>query len=371
MAERSILVVEDDKALLNGVNDLLEMAGYKVMKAGDGVEALNLLKTGGDRPDLIVSDIFMPNMDGYELLTAVRSHPEWISIPFIFLTAKGEKKDIRDGKLRGVDDYLVKPFDYEDLIVSIERGLNRHDELLEWQDSRMENLRQRILKVINHEFRTPLTYIVAYADLLENSNHFEQSDELRQYIRGIMDGTDRLSRLVENFLILAELESGYGFATYERRKGEIKSIYDIVEKVTDRAKIYAESRKVRIDKDLSGTLPRFVGDEIYLQTAIFQFVENAIKFSPKGEGAVVNIKVHTEGDELVISVCDQGPGIPTEKQKELFELFYQVDRDKTEQQGSGAGLAIVRHVAKLHGAKIKVKSAVGFGSCFELWMPTD
>lgn len=369
MTDKTILVVEDDHALLNGIADLLDISGYDVLQARNGLEALKILNTS-NLPDLIISDIFMPKMDGYKLLESVRANPDWVSIPVIFLTAKGEKQDIRDGKLRGVDDYIPKPFDYEDLLAAVERGLNRHAEMLQWQESRMEALRQHILKIVNHEFRTPLTYIVAYADLLESNNYVQQSDELRQYIKGIMDGTERLTKLIENFLVLTELESGYGRTTFDRRSGEIHSLGPVIDGAMNRVRTHATVRNVRIEVEYTGSIPKIHGDAGYLQETIYQLLDNAVKFSPKNEGSVVNIELYAEKEYVIVAICDNGPGIPQEEQKLLFDLFYQVNRERIEQQGSGVGLTIVRHIAKLHKAKIKIKSAIDFGSCFELWIPS-
>ena len=116
MAEQ-ILVVEDDLAMSSGIRDVLEMNGYRVQLAENGVEGLKVLETF--RPDLIISDIMMPEMDGFEFLEHVRRHPVWAAVPFIFLTAKGQRPDIRAGKQLGADDYLVKSVDLEDLLVVV------------------------------------------------------------------------------------------------------------------------------------------------------------------------------------------------------------------------------------------------------------
>src|SRR5687768_13429493 len=114
-----ILLVEDDEVLLKGLHDLLEMEGFRITTANDGADGLRSLEGMPRFPDLIISDIRMPHMDGYEFLAAVRNRPEWLTIPFIFLSAKGQKEDIRYGKMRGVDDYVAKPFELKDLLVAI------------------------------------------------------------------------------------------------------------------------------------------------------------------------------------------------------------------------------------------------------------
>ncbi len=366
MGTPHICVVEDDEALLQGLRDLLEMHGYRVSPAVDGLDALRVLNSLTEPPDLILSDIRMPRMDGYGFLAAVRQRPEWVSIPFIFLTAKGQRQDIRYGKLQGVDDYVIKPFDFTDLLVSIQAALRRRQELSAWQERRIEVLKQDILKVLHHEFRTPLTYIVAYAEMMANSPSFTHSDELRQMVNGIQRGSERLSALITDFLILAELEAGYGAKIYERRRSVIPDVVAFLELIVEEMRSRSASRGVAINLYHAAGLPPLLADQTYLAAAIRHLLDNAIKFStPNGE-AEISVRVRQEGSYLVIEVEDQGMGIPPAEQEHLFDAFYQVDRHKNEQQGAGSGLAIVRHVALLHGGDIAVRSVLGQGSCFTL-----
>jgi len=369
MPKQHILIVEDDGALLHGVTDLLEMAGYEISQATDGTTALGVLEQMSRPPDLIISDIGMPSMDGFEFLGTVRARPLWLTIPFIFMTARDEKEDIRNGKLRGADDYITKPFEFRDLLISVQSTLNRREQLNAMQASEMEALRQQILKVLNHEFRTPLSYIVAYADLMANSPSFKHSAELRQYIEGISEGSERLTRLTESFLTLAELESGTGARIFEARKTLITSLRSIVEQALETLRARATARLVTLRLVAEDETPPVMGDATYLEMAIRHLLENAIKFSPKEEASAVTVSILADEDNIVIVVCDQGHGIPTSEHRRLFETFYQIDRDHYEQQGTGAGLAIARHVAHLHGGQIALESEQGKGSCFLLRLP--
>jgi signal transduction histidine kinase len=308
-------------------------------------------------------------MNGYEFLNAVRLRPEWVSIPFIFLTAKTEKEDIRTGKLHGVDDYVTKPFDLPDLLVAVQATLNRHRQLNALQEQEMENLRQQILKILNHEFRTPLTYIVAYADLMANSPTFKHSEELRQYISGILVGSDRLSHLVGSLLLLAELESGNGRRIFERRKVLIDNVGSLVQDVIGQLQGKASARDLTLHVLVGSSLPPVMGDPEYLQVALEHLIENAIKFSPESERASVSVALEAHDNSLVIIVCDEGAGIPAEEYDHVFVPFYQYNRDTQEQQGVGAGLAIARHVAILHGGRVEVVSKSGHGSCFLFILP--
>ena len=364
-----VLVVDDDEILRAGICDLLDLAGYQVTAAVDGSDALRLLETLPQPPAIIVSDIRMPRMDGYQLLEAVRQRPEWISIPFIFLSAKGEKEDIRLGRLRGADDYVAKPFDFQDLLVSIQASLSRHQELYALQEARLDGLKQRILHTINHEFRTPLSYIVTYADLMANSPTFQHSEELRQYIDGIMQGSNRLLRLIEKFLILAELESGFGERIYLHRLQAIADLADMVGQIVEDIQPLADETGITLTLNVESDLPAIAGDPTYLRVAITELIENAVKFTPKDKPAPVSIDLTRAAHGISVLVTDKGMGIKPERQEELFDLFHQIDRSKWEIGGTGSGLTIVQHIARLHGGQIRLESEEDVGSQFELRLP--
>jgi DNA-binding response OmpR family regulator len=129
----SILVIDDEPVLRNNVKQILEEAGYKVLTAGDGMEALDVLQA--QPVDLILADVAMPRMNGYELYERVRKNPHWVKLPFIFLTARTMDSDIRYGKQLGVDDYLVKPFQLEDLLAAVQGKLRRARQLADQSES--------------------------------------------------------------------------------------------------------------------------------------------------------------------------------------------------------------------------------------------
>jgi two-component system sensor histidine kinase SenX3 len=251
----------------------------------------------------------------------------------------------------------------------VRAALRRREELTAYEERRMEALKQRILTVLHHEFRTPLSYIVAYADLMASTPSFKHSEELHQYIQGILRGSERLTSLIDSFLILAELESGYGRQVYERRNAVIEDLNDVLSEIIGLQKLKADEQDVELQLNVSPTLPPTSGDLTYLRSAFKHLVDNAIKFSPRGVQAVVKVEAVEEDGFIVVSVTDEGPGIAEEEQDRLFDTFYQVNREKNEQQGAGAGLAITRHVAELHGGSIEVESQPGHGSRFMMRLP--
>lgn len=368
MAKSTILVVEDDVALLEGIRDILELDDYDIITASSGVEGLERLREAESPPDLIVSDIMMPQMDGYQFFDAVRSEPKWVTIPFIFLTAKGEKSDIRLGKGMGVDDYVPKPFDSEDLLVAVDSRLRRSRQLDAVQTNEMAGLKRSILTILNHEFRTPLTYVVAYADMVSRDVEDLSSEEFHSFLQGIQAGSERLRRLIENFIFLVELETGEAEETFSWRKRAFNDFESIFRTVIDNAAEAAEEKNVTFVTEVSENLPYVDMDEEYMGRAIDHLVDNAIKFSDS-EGGKVILRAEANDGHVVISVTDEGRGMKPNVVKQIFEPFYQVDREHYEDQGAGSGLAIVSSVVAMHGGTVGAESELGEGSTFTIRLP--
>ena len=366
MATDTILVVEDDGALLDGLRDILELAGYAVVTARNGVEGLAAL--GQAVPDLIVSDINMPRLDGYQFYNQVRARPEWVSVPFIFLSAKGEKTDVRRGKLLGVDDYVTKPFEEADLLVAVQAKLNRRAQLRAAQERQMADLKRTILTTLNHEFRTPLTYITTYADMLGESNI--SADEFKDFMRGIQVGSERLRRLVEDFILLVELQTGEAQQTYEHRRTPLVNLPRLLRGVLINHQARADSRRVRLVDEIAPDLPRVLADPEYLADAVGRLVDNGIKFSKKAGGSVT-LRAEPGGLGVVIEVADDGVGVRASELDRIFDVFHQIDRAKMEQQGSGSGLAIAHGIIALHGGQLQATSEFGTGSCFRVELPIE
>ena len=367
MEKAKVLVVEDDIHLLEGIRDILELDGYSVLTAENGSNGIEVLNNQTAPPDLIVSDIMMPKMDGIQFLKEVRKENRWFSIPFIFLTAKGERADVHRGMRLGVDDYVIKPYDPGDLLVKIESRLERHRSVNRMYNSGMASLKRQILTMLNHEFRTPLTFVVAYSDMLNNpGDQALTKEDISTYISGITAGADRLRNLIENFITLVELETESAQQTFDWRKGPIASVQGIFKEAQERVKEIA-NRNHTVNVDIPSEIPIFTGDVEYLTAAIALLLNNACKFSEPGSPIAMGATVVDK--EIVLWVKDAGRGIPKNEQEQIWESFYQIDRAMNEDQGAGAGLAIVKGIAKLHGGEVGLESEVGKGSTFKLLLP--
>jgi two-component system sensor histidine kinase/response regulator len=369
-----LLVVEDEVNLLESIRTVLELDGYEVVTAENGAQALAQLRSGHPLPELIVSDIMMPVMSGIELLKEVRKNPDWIAIPFIFLTARSEKADVQRSKLLGVDDYLIKPFDVSDLLIAIEARLNRIRAINSAVNSAMVDLKQRILTILHHEFRTPLTFIVAYADMLNNADtHALSSEEMLTFLKGVNTGAARLRRLIENFIQLVEMETGDARRNYQARRTVIEDLPKLIQEAA--REVFTPEVKHTLTMDVEGKLPAFLGDPDYLRSAVIHLLDNAIKFSPEAPLVTVGARAaqlpRRGALGVEIWVRDFGRGIAPAELNRIWESFYQIDRAAFEDQGTGTGLAIVRAVAELHGGEVGVQSAPGAGSTFSLFLPLE
>ena len=364
--EGTVLVVEDHAQLLAAIRDILTAEGYGVLTASDGVEALEVMQRG--LPDLILADIMMPRMDGYALYEQIRSRPEWVSLPFIFLTAKAAKDDVLRGKALGAEDYLTKPFAPDELVVAVRSRLGRARAIRSAMGAEFEQLKHQIVTVLGHELRTPLTYVTGYTELALEDVETLSPDQLQSFLVGIKRGADRLNTLLEDVLMVLRLDSGR--ASEEFRA--LARVHGDLTVVVERAVAPHVVQAMDAGVSLEIALPRGLGPvslcEPLFADALGRLVDNGIKFS-RGEEKSVTVSGQAVNGWVEISVCDGGVGIPAEEIPHLFERFRQIGRDQMEQQGVGLGLAICKQLIDLHRGEIVVESTVGEGSTFTIRLP--
>jgi signal transduction histidine kinase len=367
MGQHRILIVEDHERLLRALQSVLQTEGYQVFTALDGVEALEVMEQV--RPDLVVVDIMMPRMDGYALYEAIRSRSEWVPIPIIFLTAKAEREDVLKGKGLGAEDYITKPFETEELLVTIRARLERAEAIQKVAESEFERLKQQIVTILGHELRTPLTYVAGYTQLgLEEAPHLSP-DEFQEFLLGIKKGADRLNRLVEDMLLMVHLDTGQIDQDFQVMSAVHHNLGSVLRVGLEPFRDQAAAQGITLQIDVPVDLPPVRLCEQYFVDALRRLVGNAIKFSG-AEGKQVTVLARSVDGWVEVDIVDEGVGIPQEKLSQLFKRFQQVDRDRMEQQGVGVGLAIAMELIHLHGGEITVDSEVGKGSTFTVRLPT-
>lgn len=365
MPNHTILVIEDDAWLQKVITDILHNAGYATVSADNGQEGLAAL--AAHRPHLVITDVNMPVMDGFTFYTAMRSQTEWLEVPVIFLTARADKTSIRQGRLLGVDDYLVKPFDNDDLLSAVQGKLHRQAQWISARAQTIQQLKRSILTTLNHEFRTPLTHITTYTEMLRDTDPAQHRADFETFLRGIQTGSQRLLHLVEDFMLLVEFQTGEAQQAFLRHRELLTDIASLLNALVRQYAPSAQARGLTLTLETPDQLPPVLGDRELLANALKRLVDNALKFSRPGGRVVVRARV--SATELTLAVSDEGIGIPAGALNIIFDLFAQVDRHYWEQQGIGAGLTIAHEIARLHQGRITVHSQVGVGSEFALLLP--
>jgi signal transduction histidine kinase len=371
MGQPRLLVVEDDVHLLSGIRDILTISNFDVVTARNGKEGLDALISMGDTPpDVIVSDIMMPYMDGFEFLAAVRNEARWITVPFIFLTAKGPGSR-REGLMGGADHYLLKPFDADELITTVQSVLQLASARKEITEIRTKSLLEeqisQIMAIINHEMRTPLMLVTGYSDLLRGFDP-QNPDlaDLTMFLQGVHSGADRLRRLVDNFILVVELATGEAAKVVAWRKRPTTDFRWMIDDALRQIEL-AHDRPRNYALNVQDPLPTVAVDNQYVTIVIRELLDNAAKFS--SDDSTIQIDVAHDSGYVVLSVTDQGRGIPPQELEKIWQPFYQINRSEFEDQGSGSGLAIVDGVMRIHRGSRRVESIVGRGSRFTIYFP--
>jgi two-component system sensor histidine kinase/response regulator len=360
----NILLVDDDLALLEAVTDLLDVNNFHVLTATDGESALAIMSHY--TPDLIISDIMMPGMDGYHFFDAVHQNPAWVPIPFIFLTARGQQTDIRTGYSLGADDYLIKPFEPDDLIIKVEARLKRVRAIRSATRQEVDRMKQQLIAIFSHELRTPLTSIYGYANILHEDHDSMDDKTITQMLDEVADGAERLVRLVENLMLMVRIDSGV-IGMEIARYGAQVSLSSLLKRVVEAYRPAAAMRNVEVVLEIKDDLA-VPGMRNYLENVMKNLVDNGIKFCKHG-GGHVQVTLDAQSNRAVVSVTDDGIGMAQGDFERIFDRFEQINRQEMEQQGVGLGLTLAKSLVEYHSGVIEVESELAKGSTFRVRLP--
>ena len=362
-----ILIVDDEPSIRMGLSATIRRHGYRVITAENGSDAI--LKAKDNLPDLIVSDIMMPVLNGYEMKKQMEQEPDLASIPFIFLTARTSLDDRLSGLREGADDYVTKPFTPEELIARIEAVLRRvqrereHGQEIARQgtNEELERLRRELIQNFRHELRTPLSNIMMSLEMAVN-HKFATPDELNEFLRIAHSSGDRLESLVADIILLTDIDQN----ELNRVRQNIDPELHILQPIKRRLARY-ESKALNLIHAVSLSEPIKAPRREFMQSLV-HLADNAFKFSP--DGGTVFLKVHSNSQAgAVITFEDSGKGIPLEFRDKVFERFHQLSMgDSREQQGLGVGLTIARAIFQSLNGDVKVLDSVN-GCCVQAVLP--
>ncbi len=371
-------------------------AEFDCERAENGAEALERLQVAV--PDVVVTDVMMPVMDGADLLDEIRARPELAGVPVIVLTAVAEHSLRLQLLGAGAQDFLTKPFEPEELLArarnlaAMKRAGDVLREELESAGADVESLavelaeRRRqlevalhqvvrardeaeaasraksdFLAVMSHELRTPLNAIIGYTDLIDAGVGGEVSDAQRGMLERTRIGARHLLRIIDDILAYARAEAGPAVV-----HAEPIDLAGLVDETVGLLRPEAELKDLHIETRIDSP-PIVHSDQERLRRVLTNLLANAVKFTAEG---TVTIELRARDDELTISVGDTGEGIPSEHRDRIFEPFWQIDQSATRAAGgTGLGLSIARRLVDQLGGEIAVDSEVGRGSTFTVRIP--
>jgi two-component system, sensor histidine kinase and response regulator len=358
-----ILIVDDDAQLRSTIQMVLKLKGYEVLDADNGVTALKLARAA--LPDLIISDVNMPQADGYTALTELRKDPATASIPLILMTGNAEASGMRKGMDLGADDYLDKPFAMNALLKAVETRLKKVEVVKQTAEKKLAELRANLSLMLPHELNTPLVGILGYGEIISSCADTLQPAELAEMGKNILESGQRLQRLIQNFLIYSQLELLHADER-EVAAMRAKRVEDVHEPLllVARTKAQAAGRLNDLRADLCHGAVCCAED--LLSKIVEEILGNAFKFSKPG--TPVKLAVLPEGKVLKLVIADQGRGMKPEYINSIA-AYVQFDRRQHEQQGSGLGLVIAKRLIELHGGTLSLESTENVGTTATIRLP--
>ena len=334
-----LLIVDDVPDNLFLVRTILEEEGYEIITLSNGQDALKIIET--EPPDLILLDVMMPVMDGYEVTRRVRAMKDLPFIPILLITAYDRANAVKGLDL-GEDEFIRKPIEADELLARV-RSLLRLKHSIAERD-RIDRQRQDFVSRLTHDLRTPLVAADRMLGLLQDGVLGEVSPEICEALKIMGRSNSNLLEMVNKLLDVYRYESGS--KTINLQSLDLKELLD---QVVQELKPIAISKNLELNADLED-ICLVKGDRLELLRVFNNLIGNALKFTESGS---VHVSLKSDRSEAIIAIADTGTGVPLEEQPFLFQRFSQGNHQK---QGSGLGLYLSHYIVNAHNGKILVKS---------------
>lgn len=360
-----ILVVDDVVSNVLLLKILLTNEGFQVCTANNGEECVKMAKS--DNPDLILLDVMMPGISGFDTAVILKKDPETAEIPIIFLTALNNPSELVHGFQVGANDFLTKPFNKEELVmrvmhqiqlVAAKRIIIKQNEELK----RTISNRDKMYSVIAHDLRSPMASIRMVLNLAVNAIQPEVvGTEIFELLDKANKESEETHNLLDNLLKWTKSQTGRMNVVYQDF-----DLNDVIPGVVDIFVMIADTKKIRLDYTPCNEKLVVRADNDMLKTVVRNFMSNAIKFSP--EGSVIEITAERENNFAKINIRDHGVGIAQERIDELFQKG-ETTYGTSGEEGSGLGLQLCADFARKNGGDVRVESVLGEGSMFSVLVP--
>lgn len=365
----NILIVDDTPNNLRLLSSMLIKQGYEVRSAISGPVALMAVRTVP--LDLILLDVNMPKMNGYEVCEQLKADEQTRDIPVVFLSALGEALDKVQAFQVGGIDYITKPFQVEEVLARVETHLTLRRMQIELQQAKAEalnalhqeqelnRLKSEFVSMISHDFRTPLTSIQGFAELLRYGGDRLTPEVRERYFDKVNAAVDQMLYLLDDVLLIGRIEAGK--ADFNPVATDLeKFCRDICESIQ-----FSDNSKHVIQFSYAGDCKHLLIDPILIRRTLTNILSNSIKYSPDHSKITFDLACH---DQIEFQIRDQGIGIPADNQPNLFKSFYRCS-NVGQIQGTGLGLAVVKRCVEAHQGQIHLESQEGQGTLVTVTLP--
>jgi signal transduction histidine kinase len=370
-----ILVVDDEGNVREMISKIINLIGHEVVTTGSGKEALEILKN--EPISIMITDVKMPEIDGFELMKVVRN--QFPDIHLICMTGHGASYTYSDVVGVGAKDFITKPFTIDEMRAKLNRVIREKDLItdltkksMELEEAnkelkRLDQLKSTFISSVSHELRTPLTVIKEFISLMLEGHVGTLTDDQREYLGIANKNINRLTNLIETLLDFSRIESGKGL----KLRFEPTRLMEVVEDAAMTFSQQLEEKRILLENRLDPDIPLLLIDRNRLVEVFINLISNGIKFTPPGGKIIIDSKGLTEKrDYLKIMVMDTGVGISPEDLPKVFDRFYQGGRTQSGViTGTGLGLAISKEIVEGHQGSIQAESKLGSGASFVFTIP--
>jgi two-component system, sensor histidine kinase and response regulator len=367
-----VLIVDDVPANVSLLSRILTASGYAVDTASNGAMALEMVQTTW--PDLILLDIQMPEMDGYEVCEKLKADELTQQIPIIFISAMNDTDGIVRALNSGGVDYVTKPFKVKEVAARVQSQLlvvtqRRQIEALREQDRQhfesLDQMRNQFVQMAAHDLKNPLTIILGYAELLRDLRvDDDQRGFLHQSLGAILGGVEKMQLLIADMLDLAKLQTGVGLLLAP------VPLAPFLEQCLKNFELLAQNKQITLSLRPPSDRTTLLMDAARLERAVDNLLSNAIKYTRAG--GTVTVAAWSDPDYAEIQVADTGLGIPAQDLPHIFEVFFRVQSaEHLKVEGTGIGLPVVKSIVEQHHGQIFVESTPGQGSTFTIRLPRN
>ncbi|MFC1617499.1 ATP-binding protein, partial [Candidatus Margulisiibacteriota bacterium] len=379
LSEYCLLAVDDDLVNLEVLGNILSISEYSHYRARSGMEALDFIEKKG-KPALIILDIMMPKMNGFEVCKKIREKYSPQELPIILLTAKNQITDLKQGYKYGANDYMVKPFSSDELLTRIRSHIQLSELTIDLEkkvkqrtvelsrakeEAEIANeFKSRFLAQMTHDLRTPLHVIIGSLDYLAKMKEVSNNKIISKSIQMALKSGERQLELVNTILDLSKIEAGKMELNIDKT-----NLNELFSGLKEQMKALLKGKEIKfiLENKVEKENIQISIDKLRFQQIVTNLLSNAAKFTEKGE---IRLIVYRDKEILSFKISDTGIGMSKENTERVFESYTQVESELQKQlRGTGLGLSICKGFVEAHGGEISLESELGKGSVFSFWIP--